>query len=107
MAMDQLAGVVDDIVNEMNFAVVDEPRAVAGPSAQPVQVMGGSCLDASADNAVADALSYLQRFTPRPQLVGMPWHRSPMVCVALGLRPPGLFPNTMRSLPRETWCGSR
>ena len=104
MAMDQLAGIVDDIVDEANFTVdlgqgsADGPSAVAAHLAQAALPAEGSSRDVSADIAVADALSYLRRFSPRPQLVGMPWQHSPLVCAALGLRPPG-YPCLRPRLP--------
>ena len=55
---------------------------------------GAVAPDAAADAALADALGYLRRFEPRRGLVGLPWHSSPLVSAALGIRP--LFPALLR-----------
>ena len=50
-------------------------------------------MDNNSETALADALRYLQRYRPSAALVRMPWHNSPLVCSAMGLRPPSsMFP---------------
>ena len=76
MAMDQLAGVVDDIVDDLDLddddeRVTERPSAAAA-AAPPSPLTGGAALGGQADRALSDALSYLRRFSPRPGLVGMP-----------------------------------
>ena len=87
MAMDQLAGIVDDAVDVSSFPnAIDEGPAI-GPRAPAVHSAPGT--PPADSSALADALSYLRRYQQRPQFAGMPWQNSPLVCAALGARPRG------------------